>query len=491
MMDTNGVHCHMCSAVTATNAEMENHVLTKHANIFRKTSEHVFSDEFLKGCVKKEESLEQFERREGMKREENVTDLKSKIGLKFELVVIEGKQCSNCNFMATDQTLLNNHMMEKHPKQEEVKTQNNLGHKFQEKKKTLNNRFKSSEQSKTVICEKPTDNGGNGKVPNKKSVKCLECDKSYRCLAHLKRHQQSIHTREASDCLVCGKSFDSVYYLHRHCETVHGRKRYTCKSCPKSFIRLQQLKRHEETIHKSEVEPVLCSLCAKPFTSNYFCNQHYQDIHGTAQFKCKTCEKSFGSDSHLKRHQQSTHSQKGSITALQCLLCERSFFDLYSLNRHCNLAHSGETFNCVTCERVFERFSWLQSHRQTFHNPKSKVLPCGLCKKSFVDLFSRNKHYNDVHSGKRFNCPDCDASFKHSPDLEKHRLRIHSLEAKTCVQFDKSFLDFYHCKRHYNEVHRERIFKCKVCEKSFGRISRLISHEQRHTNLTGGNRKKI
>jgi len=76
-------------------------------------------------------------------------------GLKFALVIIKGKKCGECNFIATDQTLLNKHFIEKHLKQGEVKLQNSCGQKFHEKRN--GNKFKNPDPSKTA------DNRQNGK----------------------------------------------------------------------------------------------------------------------------------------------------------------------------------------------------------------------------------------------------------------------------------------------------------------------------------------
>ena len=55
---------------------------------------------------------------EAHKKKEEKKNLNFKIE-KLELVILKGIQCSKCSFMATDQSLLNDHKLQKHFKKKE------------------------------------------------------------------------------------------------------------------------------------------------------------------------------------------------------------------------------------------------------------------------------------------------------------------------------------------------------------------------------------
>ena len=118
-MEKKANQCCLCSAVTETFADMENHILTVHANIFRGTPvKPIAKHPYVKKVVEKKESknnilhtTEDWNDNE-FDYSRPVIDFES--NLMLGLVIVEGKKCPKCNFMATDETLLNDHTIEKH-----------------------------------------------------------------------------------------------------------------------------------------------------------------------------------------------------------------------------------------------------------------------------------------------------------------------------------------------------------------------------------------
>jgi len=109
---------------------MEDHILTDHSDIFRSASDSLDGSQI-------EESPKRIERKEKVKTSE---DLESEIEIKFGWVILDGKVCSKCSFIATDQSLINDHLIEKHQetdKNEEWQTAkvSNFEQKCQDKRK--------------------------------------------------------------------------------------------------------------------------------------------------------------------------------------------------------------------------------------------------------------------------------------------------------------------------------------------------------------------
>jgi hypothetical protein len=121
-MERKANQCCLCSAVADTFLDMENHILTEHADIFRATPVKPMPN-----CPsgKKEGTWSTGGEGEKVKNSPQTTtngnqlDSRSEDGnfetdLMLVLVIVEGKKCPKCNFLATDKTLLNDHKIEKH-----------------------------------------------------------------------------------------------------------------------------------------------------------------------------------------------------------------------------------------------------------------------------------------------------------------------------------------------------------------------------------------
>ena len=315
-MGTSVVQCCLCSAQTWTITDMENHILTDHSDIFRTVSDSP------DGTRTEESPPQRIEIKEEIKTESDQyktsKEFKSEIGQKYGLVILDGKLCSKCSFIATDLSLLNNHVIEKHWKSVEGEE------KLQDSTFSLKHRFEQTCQEKRN--------------------KCLGCYKSFRSQSHLKRHQETVHIRKAVPCTECAESFPSLYYHDRHYEEVHGEKRFRCPKCKKSFGSNSHVKRHLKKVHSA---------------------------NGVETGNCPTCIKLFLKSNNLKRHVKMMHHPKS--TALPCQLCDKSFFDLYSCHRHCKEAHGRKKFICPTCESCF-RSTHLKRHQEIVLSLKSTAL---------------------------------------------------------------------------------------------------------------------
>ena len=112
-------------------------------------------------------------------------------------------------------------------------------------------------------------------------------------------------------------------------------------------------------------------------------------LGGDVRFECNDCETVFNCDRALKRHKKD-NCQKGHQEASVCDLCgfttkSRAQFwqhkakhsESYKLNSH------NRKFNCLQCDKVFDRTKLLTQHYMTDHHG---VMPfmCESCPKSFA-----------------------------------------------------------------------------------------------------------
>ena len=341
-MEIKGIICCLCSAMTKTAKDLDHHILTNHPDIFRSVLD--FPD-----GMKREESPENIEEPKKIETGDDdarqVTkneDLLSDIGKKSVLVIVQGEQCLDCNFIATDATLLNNHVTEKHSKRE-TSLRPNAVKKHSKRAASLNPNMVGQKHSKKQPSSSPIKR------------KCPGCKKSFGSLPRLERHYQMFHSVEGKTCELCKKTFYDAYSRNRHFKEIHCEKKITqCPRCDETFVRFQDMKIHLQNIHHqiSPESALLCGLCGKSFADSRSRKEHYQSVHNGNRCKCPECEKLCRSAWHLKSHRQSMHNEEGKV--LPCLYCEKSFINFYSLGKHYKDSHGGKRINCPTFQKPLE-----------------------------------------------------------------------------------------------------------------------------------------
>ena len=167
-------------------------------------------------------------------------------------------------------------------------------------------------------------------------------------------------------------------------------------------------------------------------------------------------------------------------------------------------------FPCGGCKKAFTSILSLKRHFKTFHM-QEKVYSCQACDKSYTQSHSLKTHILTVHRGQKYYCQSCDKSYTHSHSLKTHIQKVHeglklpqssagikneftpdevdrmtpNVENETlkkpkqysCQACDKSFTQSPSLKRHILTVHRgQKPYYCQACDKSYTQSSSLKTH---------------
>ena len=112
-------------------------------------------------------------------------------------------------------------------------------------------------------------------------------------------------------CVQCDKSFKQNAHLKRHLMAHNGEKPFKCNYCEYSNAQAGNLKSHVNTNHtQRDVKPFPCVQCDKSFTNNAHIKTHMMAHNGEKPFKCSYCEYSNAQAGNLKTHMNTYHSQR-------------------------------------------------------------------------------------------------------------------------------------------------------------------------------------
>lgn len=202
----------------------------------------------------------------------------------------------------------------------------------------------------------------NDNHPDKKTITCQICQKTFFTKADLAKHKTH-HTKQKSICDVCGAvvSCESTLKVHYRIHT--GHKPYVCKICAKGFAQQIALK-HHELVH-SDKRDFVCDVCGASFKQPTSLTTHYKGVHVIERrHKCEFCEKTFKTVNHLKNHIGQIHA---GLKNFKCEVCGRDFAKVSTLKTHM-IVHSGEKpYCCKLCGKKFTQSSSLGTHMRKYH----------------------------------------------------------------------------------------------------------------------------
>lgn len=144
--------------------------------------------------------------------------------------------------------------------------------------------------------------------------------------------------------------------------------------------------------------------------------------------------------------------KQGKNKTFVCAECSFTTQNLAALKQHFVEVH--EAFKCWICKKNFQ-MEELRKHLATEHGTnavglQSKTYTCVHCSEKFTNR--RALHLHEVKHPENLNiqCPDCGEKFARDKFLNEHREASHTIS------------------------------HCRVCNKAFGNVKQLKSHETRH-----------
>ncbi|KAM4523626.1 uncharacterized protein V3H82_001804 isoform 2-T2 [Fundulus diaphanus] len=389
---------------------------------------------------------------------------------------------------------------------------------------------------------------------------------------------------ESKNCSLCGKYFAREVDMERHMKSHSEDRPYKCSFCDKKFKNLYVLKRHEREICKSReknarrgapdvnteappevsVEGKICPICGRILPCNADIAKHLRSHSEERPYVCLTCEKGFKYKDTLKKHQiihghdgireehcktveqilaeadprhpgdpdrQAKAEPRSDAPAVAaesapsgpgpsrkkapkvCPVCSRAFDSVKTLNRHIQCHTEDRPFHCIHCKKRFKhmhglkrhqiyaichkktsRSSWKKEQRPgpgrsetSGANPpqgQSDKIPvwCSNCGKHFEYPAALKEHQENVckvEIREVMKCRDCGKEFRSVTMLKVHQ-RIHDpLYCKECGKILGNEAAF---ERH-KLMHRP--MSCTMCEKTFTLLRRLREHYEKQHGFTG------
>ncbi|XP_041637225.1 zinc finger protein 160-like [Cheilinus undulatus] len=284
--------------------------------------------------------------------------------------------------------------------------------------------------------------------------KCANCDKRFRDLYDMNRHNMRVHEKEdmsgdgkeeeltdpsTSDmsenknCALCGKYFARQVDMERHMNSHSEDRPYNCCYCEKKFKNPYVLKRHQKEICKSRelkrpkkremqrsnpqpssegvTEGKICPICSRVLPCTADIAKHLRSHTEERPFICMTCEKGFKYKDTLKKH-QIIHGHEGireeqSKTSAQILA-------------EAETQHLGDTDELDKKENNPDAAAGTSEQPQKVNKKALKV--CPVCARSFDSVKTLNRHIQCHTEERPYHCVHCKKRFKHIHGLKRHQI---------------------------------------------------------------------
>ena len=236
---------------------------------------------------------------------------------------------------------------------------------------------------------------------------CDKCEKKFKMLSHLKRHEVAVHYRKKEECQYCGFQSSRKDNLMAHIrlkhESVTGRQ-FMCEVCNTSFHKRSDLVRHSKHLQTN------CSICLQVFCTLKQLQQHSRSSH--PKFVCDKCGKGFQDQANLDKHQSS------STLSYKCEVCDKEHCTSLELTKH-KKTHKMNSFQCNYCNKIFaSKFC----HKR--HIERRSDLKCAECGENVCNKQDLKMHTSQVHDIK--SCEICGKVF----DLKNYKWHMYSEHQK-------------------------------------------------------------
>ena len=256
---------------------------------------------------------------------------------------------------------------------------------------------------------------------------------------------------------------------------------YSCQKCQKCFKKISLLKRHE-LLHTGE-KPFSCQYCGFRSRLKHNLKGHEKSHQNEKPFSCAKCFKRFKYANYLKIHDQ-IHSANSIAKTYSCKYCNKKFNQIGEVIVH-ERYHTGEKpFPCRFCEKTFSQLCEKKKHelhQRCEKHPNRKLkndmkTHKEICETNSKKLAIKSKlpkpckvdpeSYNIQSVGKEQKNSSKQMPIKVSPIKIKIKLKSNNLETRRS--------------KSYQSV--KSSFSCKFCTKSFSEAGNLKKHLKVHVN---------
>ena len=353
---------------------------------------------------------------------------------------------------------------------------------------------------------------------------CPQCDKKFKQMYSVYRHQRIVHEKTKFSCRKCGKSFEERRNLITHLEaTNHGSKsqfdsedgqdenskgksEQNSTLAPRKRGRLSKAdmeRRARRAIEKSEREALVqgeakdchpAVIILKRLTSQEIA-RYIRGISKRGRPSKAEIERRAKEKSEKEAQLQGEAKDRQPVIILERLTTQEIARYLNGEKRIPNQGkhHPKKRARPSNAEKLRKKktkcyichedvsFGSMKTHIKTVHQKEGQGYTCETCHKTFNREYSLKRHVEADHLKiKDFLCSDCGKAFSEKTKLKVHLLSVHKKIRFDCKMCDKTFASKTHLRTHVKVIHEEGIVanlkKCSKCSYSSTRKANLKRH---------------
>ncbi|GBP88385.1 Zinc finger protein 112 [Eumeta japonica] len=239
-----------------------------------------------------------------------------------------------------------------------------------------------------------------------------------------------------------------------------GTERWPCDDCDRTYPLRQLLELHRAQKHRRR--EVVCHICGDQFFTKYDLMTHQLRHSTDMPFECVACNRKFNRLVLLKRHEKAKHPD---LPRYYCQDCPLNFLSLEEFQGH-QLRHKQyavRPHTCEMCKKKFHTNRALSRHKETVHG-RNLPYACELCPQRYSTGPKLARHVRTHTRGSEYPCKFCNKVFFKSHHYTRH-LRLKHKESGRQTR---------------TTVNDSNNYRCDQCEEAFSTQDDLIYHSAYH-----------